>query len=1032
MHANRWLKLSLFSLLFVALPLMAMQRPVRPPLEDAPTLPNDFMPAAPTADLQPGAVTDASYEVAPILFVPADVTPLPNGLDYVNRQMGSVRHWYAEILDGHTFSLMPAELVIGQHPRNYYFGDCYPPVNSSVCDWGYAMWNNVFAELDSRGYTLPANLVQGVFIQSEGIGTSLGGGRRFLVSFQPDGVFPDCLQAACGYNVSLGGAAHELGHALGLPHPDGDPQYGISVMGTGFYTFPKATFINSATFPEYDQMLASPFINVEQPLGNPGFEGCLTGWNVIKGAPSCVQSGQLSGLNALHLDSAGRTRLNQAFELNPGGVYDFSGWVNAATIPAGASITIQLKALRANSAVTKTFTLAQIEQSTHGWTRLGASIRLPANASKGELWISTQQVAGIDATLDDLSLAPPAAVLPTPFIATAFDGDAVGTDRPLLHWSPIASAVSYDVQVAADPFFESPLADASGIVNFAYQPPALPYNKYSYWRVRAVNGAGVGDWSPAWSVIPREPADFYNDEFEASTLSDAWSFVREDPAHWRIGGVPGRRWEGFFTVDMESGDLEQANDAQNLLLRAAPAGDLTLETIAGFWGPLGANYQQGGLIIYQDDDNYIRLGHIFRDGVRTEFSAEINGVVVERSDAWVMDGIRLRIERRGNVYTAAYSASGVNWTPLGQPVTVDWPNAKIGLAAYAAPPATVFPTAVFNWFRQTDPCAAVTTAIDPAGSGSVSMDGAGCGDGRFRPGSPLRLTATAAPGYAFDHWSGAAAGDANPLEIDATGDLAVTAHFRTVNPAAPDLYLGPEQPGNVGGIAITPQDIIKRDGATGAWSLYFDGSDVGITSPIAAFARLQNGDLLLVFRSRQVIADVGTFNVADVVRFSPITTGEVTEGSFHWYFDGSDVGLQGGREQIDALEALPDGRLLISTTGTAAVPNGGNVVRAQDEDLLAFTPTTLGETTAGSWALYLDGTAIPGLARKDVSGAAVDSANGDIYITIDGNYRVGGVRSNGKDILLLHPVGGGYSVARYWHGPDDGFRPNIGGLEIGG
>ena len=48
MHANRWLKLSLFSLLFVALPLMAMQQPVRPPLEDAPTLPNDFMPAAPT------------------------------------------------------------------------------------------------------------------------------------------------------------------------------------------------------------------------------------------------------------------------------------------------------------------------------------------------------------------------------------------------------------------------------------------------------------------------------------------------------------------------------------------------------------------------------------------------------------------------------------------------------------------------------------------------------------------------------------------------------------------------------------------------------------------------------------------------------------------------------------------------------------------------------------------------------------------------------------------------------------------------
>lgn len=1031
MHANRWLKLSLFSLLFVALPLMAMQQPVRPPLEDAPTLPNDFMPAAPTADLQPGAVTDASYEVAPILFVPAGVTPVSNGLDYVNRTMDNVRHWYAEILDGHTFSLTPAELVIGQHPLTYYFGNCYPPVDSSACNLGATMWGNVFAELDSRGYSLPANLVQGIFFQGEGFSTALGGGRRFLVGFNPDSLFPDCLQPGCANNVSLGGAAHELGHAFGLPHPDGDPQYGVSVMGVGLYSFPQTTFINSPAFPEYDQLLASPFINVDLPLSNPGFEGCLTGWNVTKGAPSCVQSGQLSGLNALHLDSAGRTRLNQAFELNPGGVYDFSGWVNAATLPAGASITIQLDALRANSTVAQTFTITEIDQSTDGWTRVAASLQLPADASKGELWISTQQVAGIDATLDDLNLASPAATLPAPLIATAFDGDAVATDRPLLHWSPVASAVSYDVQVAADPFFESPLADASGIVNFAYQPPALPYNMYSYWRVRAVNGAGVGDWSPVWSVIPREPADFYNDEFEASTLSDAWSFVREDPAHWRIGGIAGRRWDGYFVVDLQPGDLEMTNDARNLLLRAMPQGDLSLETLVNFWYPLSANYQQGGLIIYQDDDNYIRLGHVFRDGMRIEYEAEINGVIQERSDAWMVDTPRLRIERRGNVYTAAYSASGVDWTPLGQPVTVDWPNARMGLAAYAGP-ATQLPSAALNWFRVTDPCLAVTVASDPVGSGSVSTAGAGCGDGRFRPGSPLRLTATAAPGYAFDHWSGAAAGDANPLEIDATGDLAVTAHFRTVNPAAPDLYLSPEQPGNVGGIAITPQDIIKRDGATGAWSLYFDGSDVGITSPIAAFARLQNGDLLLVFRSRQAISDVGTFNARDVARFSPVSLGDATAGSFHWYFDGSDVGLQGGREQIDALEALPDGRLLISTTGTAAVPNGGNVVRAQDEDLLAFTPTTLGETTAGSWALYLDGTAIPGLARKDVSGAAVDSANGDIYITIDGNYRVGGVRGNGKDILLLHPVGDGYSVARYWHGPDDGFRPNIGGLEIGG
>lgn len=1028
MHAKRWLKLSLFSLLFVALPVMASQQPARPPLDGVPLLPNDIMPAA-TGSSAP-AQTGAVYEVAPILFVPADVAPLPNGLDYVDRQMGNIRHWYAEALNGRTFTLRPAEMIIGQHPRTYYFGDCYPPVSSSTCDWGYQIWNNVFAELDSRGYTLPANVVQGVFFQGESIGTSLGGGRRFLASFQPDGVFPDCIQVGCGYNVSLGGVSHELGHALGLPHPNGDPQYGNSVMGTGFYYFPQATFINSVAFPEYDQLLASPFINVDLPLDNPGFEDCLTSWEIDNGAPVCAQSGQLSGLSALQLDWSRRTRMSRTFALSAGSPYDFSAWVNVAAIPNHGQIQFQLKALRANSDVIATYTLAEIDQPTDGWVRVGATVNLPASASGGALWITTKG-AGIQALLDDMSLAPSEAPPPAPLIATAFDGDSAGTDRPVLHWSPVASAATFDVQVAADPFFESLLADASGITGYTFQSPALPYGQYSYWRVRGVNGAGAGDWSPAWGIIPRESADFHSDEFEASTLSGAWSFVREDPTHWHIGGLPGRRWEGFFVVDMEAGDLETANDARNLLLRPAPVGDFSLETMTVFWYQLNADYQQGGLIIYQDDDNYIRLGHVFRDGMRTELEAEINGVVQQRSDAWVMEGIRLRIERRGNTYTAAYSASGVNWTPLGQPITVDWPDTKMGLAAYAAPPATDLPSAAFNWFRVTDPCAAVAATVDPAGSGSVSTMGAGCGDGRNRPNSPLRLTAAAAPGYVFDHWSGAAGGSANPLEIDVVGDLVVTAHFRTVSSAAPDLYLSPEKAGTVGGMAVTPQDIVRRDGATGAWSLYFDGSDVGITKPIVAFTRLENGDLLLAFKSRQVIPAVGAFTPQDVARFSPVTLGEVTEGSFQWYFDGSDVGLRTSGEKIDALDSLPDGRLLLSTIGTASVPYMGHALRVQDEDLLAFTPTAFGETTGGSWELYLDGTSIPGMKREDLSGVSVDPAGGDIYITIAGNFNIVGISGDGQDILRLQPDGGSYSVSRFWHGPDGGFALNIGGLEVG-
>ncbi|MEZ4715666.1 MAG: hypothetical protein R2851_06205 [Caldilineaceae bacterium] len=44
--------------------------------------------------------------------------------------------------------------------------------------------------------------------------------------------------------------------------------------------------------------------------------------------------------------------------------------------------------------------------------------------------------------------------------------------------------------------------------------------------------------------------------------------------------------------------------------------------------------------------------------------------------------------------------------------------------------------------------------------------------------------------------------------------------------------------------------------------------------------------------------------------------GQNTAGRFGLYFEGSDVGLAHDAEDIDALQLLPDGDLVISTIGT--------------------------------------------------------------------------------------------------------------------
>jgi hypothetical protein len=160
--------------------------------------------------------------------------------------------------------------------------------------------------------------------------------------------------------------------------------------------------------------------------------------------------------------------------------------------------------------------------------------------------------------------------------------------------------------------------------------------------------------------------------------------------------------------------------------------------------------------------------------------------------------------------------------------------------------------------------------------------------------------------------------------------------------------------------------------------------------------------------------------------------GDTTAGTFQVYFDGSDVGLSTFGEKIDALGILDDGRILISTTGAAAVPGpGGTTLKAQDEDVLVFTPTTLGTTTAGSWAPYFDGTAVTGLGVEDINAFWEDPATGDIYITIVGSFNLGGIKGNGRDIVRLAPSGGGYVPAELvWDGSAMGFPTNVDALEI--
>ncbi len=114
---------------------------------------------------------------------------------------------------------------------------------------------------------------------------------------------------------------------------------------------------------------------------------------------------------------------------------------------------------------------------------------------------------------------------------------------------------------------------------------------------------------------------------------------------------------------------------------------------------------------------------------------------------------------------------------------------------------------------------------------------------------------------------------------------------------------------------VADEDVVSYDEVTGTWALIFDGSDVGLGSfEIDGLAIIQpSGDLLLSFRQSGTVGGISTDD-SDVVRFSG-TLGPSTSGTFSLYFDGSDVGLTSNGEDVDAITLNGSGQLLVSTQG---------------------------------------------------------------------------------------------------------------------
>ena len=234
-------------------------------------------------------MTPTEKAVRVLYAVPSDREFRSDYSQAIRRAMEHVRWWYQQQLDGLTFSLnspVPEKCRMSQ-PHDFYARYSWErvrdgvqhcaPVEGYTSDTVWVIYPDVKTECSPTGSA-------GDGIDGYGELGRGGPGLTMLSADDLEGLAEPADFILCGVGPFpgslgrwIGGLAHELGHALGLPHPpgcdDGLPSCDhYSLMHLGFTAYPS-------TYLRDDDKAAlrdSPFITPHDPLIQPPDIPCLT------------------------------------------------------------------------------------------------------------------------------------------------------------------------------------------------------------------------------------------------------------------------------------------------------------------------------------------------------------------------------------------------------------------------------------------------------------------------------------------------------------------------------------------------------------------------------------------------------------------------------------------------------------------------------------------------------------------------------------------------------------------------------------
>jgi hypothetical protein len=194
----------------------------------------------------------------------------------------------------------------------------------------------------------------------------------------------------------------------------------------------------------------------------------------------------------------------------------------------------------------------------------------------------------------------------------------------------------------------------------------------------------------------------------AALVADGWSFIATTASGGTrnteiTSGQPAVDYNqtthpGKIRIQLGSGeDYGTSNNSQNMLFHSLPPSWTSIRLNIAAFSPT-TDYQQSGLMVYQDDDNYVYASRLYADAQSTETQIETASANsnLGRLTLSATSNITYRWDKSGTTYTSYYSLDGGNsWTPLSS-TTANLTNPKLAIQQGTDHTGT-FPTVDYAW-----------------------------------------------------------------------------------------------------------------------------------------------------------------------------------------------------------------------------------------------------------------------------------------------------------------------------------------------